>query len=180
MKEKPKKIKGLKLVLENCEVLYLDLSHKPYYHFNIGKSCKSYLGQSGDFFLHDHTNYFYFKMDLKEFQDNLSNINYAGRDGETQSKEESWNRFKYKDCTSIGIIFEDDTEYSTYIPWKGEWKNKVQHIRIIKADKYHEDLLEIYFDYNFYWNQFKFRIYLFFKKDIGDFFYKVSQIFKKK
>jgi len=175
------KIKGLEFVLENCEVLFLDLSHKPYYSFHFGKCHQSYMAQTGDFSTSESTEYFYFKSELKEFKDNLSNTNFAGPEGVQPSKEDCWTRFsKGRDVTSVVVKFEDDSEKQIYLPWKGEWTNKNQHIKIIKKNNSHEDLLEIHFDKHYHWEQFRHNMWLFFNIKIDNFFYKLSQIFKRK
>ena len=170
-----KQIKGLTFILENCESLFLDLSHKPYSHLSIGNCYISYFGQDGDLSEHIVSDYFYLKIDKKEF---VNNIHY--RNEFPNPKHTAWERFQLRDVTSICLVYEDDTELQIYIPCSDCFcsPNKYFHIKTCKP--WIEDLFEIEVTKKYYWTNFKFNVHLFFVRKFPDFIWRITHPKKNK
>jgi len=176
-----KKVKAAKFVLENCEILLLNLTNIKYYDIIIGNCHESFHVQHGIMFSRNSTKYLSLKLEWQQFYDNLGyDFEFVPEEGHNEGITKAYKRFKYKDITAVCIIFEDDTEIDIGVPWRGEWKNKAQYIKIRKADEYRPEMIEITFDYNYYWNEFIWQLKYGIKISISNFFYRISQIFKRR
>ena len=140
------KVIGIEFVCENCEVIYADLF--PGHHdIHTGKCQRSYHVQDGTYFPSESTDYLRIRVEAEHFKPIITN--YAGPENDGLA------RLKHLDCTSIVLKFDDNTEQQIYVPWKGEhFTNKVEYIREKKQN------IEIVFDYHYYWNQFRYKLYV--------------------
>ena len=158
------RVTKIEFSLENCEVIEADILNC-WHTVQVGKCYKSYNTQSScdghgaRFFEQESTDYCRLQFELKDFHP--KNTNFAGNDNEVPTESESYNRLiKGRDVTSIVLIFNDGTEKQIYIPWEGDgFYNKVQYSFVRKAYK-DEKILEIHFDYHYYWHKFIFWLYL--------------------
>jgi len=160
---KKEKIVKIEFVLENCEVISADIK-KCWNNIQFGKCFKSYSVQfdcndtGSTLFEHEFTDYCKVTLELKDFHP--QNTNFAGKDGEVQTEQESYKRLiEGRDVTSICLIFEDGTEQQIIVPYKGEFTNKVQYFVKRKAHD-GDDILDIYFDYNYYWHRIQHWFYM--------------------
>jgi hypothetical protein len=170
--KKNPKVKTMHLVLENCEVLQINVANIEFWDLATGYFYDRAHIQDGVLFSHWSTDYMQIKMQWLDFYRNLS---WSSSFDESKDNGTAFGRLlRYKDVTSVCLVYEDDSEMQIGIPWKGGNRNKAMHVRVKKADKWQIDRIEITWDSNYYWNQFKWIAKFGLWKWIRDIPYRVS------
>jgi hypothetical protein len=133
-------VNKIEFVLENCEVITLLFTGNDFIKANFWGIKKSSLLQSTWYSENESCRYAKITIPFECIQ----NLQISNQFGPNQN---AWERLNYRDVTSICIVHEDEArkeERQIYVPFKGEFVNKLMKIKIVKKEYYHQ--AEILFD----------------------------------
>jgi hypothetical protein len=125
-----KDVNKIEFVLENCEVITLPILENDFIRANFFGIKKSSSLQSTWYSENESCKYAEIIIPYECIQ-NLQISNFFG------PKQNAWERLNYKDVTSICIVHDDPArkeERQIYVPFKGEFVNKLMKIKIVKKE----------------------------------------------